>query len=177
MTLIKPAWQSISTRATWHLQAHHVMQKHLGLRLDFTGMGSISAPEDRWTQWRQGVDHVLPRGSRASRVPVRTLACTTGRIISMGLALGDVTRLFTRAMYADIDSAPTWGSYVLLSIDTIEELQFWFTLETTAFTGRILPLRMLVTQFGLRVTRRTLRGEGFASTNPAPPGSWVLPTG
>lgn len=43
------------------------------------------------------------------------IASITGRIISLGLALGSIARLRTRALYALLDSRESW--YDELSLD------------------------------------------------------------
>jgi hypothetical protein len=67
------------------------------------------------------------------------VARVTGQIISMGLAIGDVSRLFTRALYADIDGAPSWNSRVTLSAASTQELRFWSRTARSQFTGTIFP--------------------------------------
>ena len=52
-------------------------------------------------------------------------ASITGKIISMSLALGDIARLRTRALYADIHSRSSWQGTITLTADAKEELNFW----------------------------------------------------
>ena len=45
----------------------------------------------------------------------------------MHLAVGPLTRLQTRAIYADIANTHSWYSPVTLSPETVAELNFWLT--------------------------------------------------
>ncbi len=53
------------------------------------------------------------------------MANVTGQIHIVGLAIGDINRLFTRALYADFDNAPAWNSNIILSAAATQELHFW----------------------------------------------------
>ena len=83
--------------------------------------GTFEVPLHRWEALQTGIAALLA----APRSPVRSLARVAGQLVSMGLALGPVTRLFTRGMYADIDSASCWDQWVALSPGTLAELRFW----------------------------------------------------
>ena len=61
-----------------------------------------------------------------SRVPVKRLASIIGKIISMSLAIGPVSRLKTRALYTAINSRRSWCDSVSLPQNAKEELEFWF---------------------------------------------------
>ncbi|XP_028514422.1 uncharacterized protein LOC114574912 [Exaiptasia diaphana] len=58
-------------------------------------------------------------------ISAREIARATGIIISMGLALGPVARLFTRSLYALQNSVPFLSCKVCLSEDSLNEVQFW----------------------------------------------------
>ncbi len=89
--------------------------RHLGFTLDFAGDGTIEVPQDRWDHLQRGVTDLLRSTERGERVPARLVAGFTGQIISMGLAIGDINRMFTRALYADIDGALSWNNIISLS--------------------------------------------------------------
>ena len=55
----------------------------------------------------------------------RQLASLVGTVVSMGQALGPVSRLWTRAMYWDILSADFWSQRMTLSPKALREVQFW----------------------------------------------------
>ncbi len=63
------------------------------------------------------------------------MASFTGQIISMGLTIGDIGHLFTEALYADIDRAPSWNNKIILSAAATQELRFW----SQTVTGTIFP--------------------------------------
>ena len=60
----------------------------------------------------------------SSSHPVRKLASVCGKIISLGSCVGNVSRLMSRSLFAVINTAPTWNSYVRLSSEALDEY-FW----------------------------------------------------
>lgn len=54
-----------------------------------------------------------------------SIAKLTGTIISMGLALGPIARLWTRGLYRNLMSTTSWGERVHLNHDAITEVKFW----------------------------------------------------
>ena len=59
------------------------------------------------------------------KIPVCALASVVGQIMSMNLALGPITRLKTRAVYANINCSRSWADKLCLSVDSQIELKFW----------------------------------------------------
>ena len=86
---------------------------------------------------RSGNFYVPPRRVEALRTLVhrmrsqkfyasaRCLARLTGMLVSMGLALGPVVQLWTRALYREIMQATSWGRLFLLSEEAQNEVKFW----------------------------------------------------
>ena len=56
----------------------------------------------------------------------RAVASLIGRIIAMGVGLGPVTRLRTRALYAMLERRLYWSDTLTLSEDARSEIDFWF---------------------------------------------------
>jgi hypothetical protein len=87
--------------------------------------GTFVVPIPRWKALLVGITALLA----PPRNPVRRLARrVVGQLVSMGLALGQVTRLFTRGMYtnADTDTEACWGQWISLSpIGTLAWLRCW----------------------------------------------------
>ena len=78
---------------------------------------------------------------RAERVPAKMVAAFVGLVISSSLALGGVTRMRTRALYAVLGSKRTrkeWQGVVWLSPEAVEELLFWSG-DLTCFDG--MPIK------------------------------------
>ena len=73
-----------------------------------------------------------------SRVPVRSLASAVGQIISMSLAMGPITRLRTRALYAVLNSGSSWTDKCYLPAEAHEELEF----------GKPMSSSLMEDQFG-----------------------------
>ena len=71
----------------------------------------------------------------AKCIPARKLASLIGKIISMSLALGPVTRLMTRNLYAVLNCRLAWCHKFTLSNEAYQELHFWLS-EITKFNGR-----------------------------------------
>ena len=61
----------------------------------------------------------------AYSVQARCLASLLGKIMSMSLALGPVTRLMTRSLYAVLNGKAAWCQGLVLTPEATEELQFW----------------------------------------------------
>ena len=110
--------------------------QHLGFLVDLRA-GTFAVPIPRWDALQAGIAALLAPG----RAPVRRLARVAGQLVSMGLALGPVTRLFSRGMYADIESAWSWEQWVPLSPGTLAELRFWQRTTREAFTQPIWPVQ------------------------------------
>ena len=56
----------------------------------------------------------------------RTVSSLVGSIMSMGLALGPLSRGQTRAVYECIKSAPRWDSLASLSSEASFDVEFWY---------------------------------------------------
>ena len=57
----------------------------------------------------------------------RSIASVIGKIISISVAVGPVSRLMRRSLYALLNSRQSWRSQLLLSQEAKSELQFWLT--------------------------------------------------
>ena len=55
---------------------------------------------------------------------VRVLASLVGRIISLQLVLGNITRLRTREMYKCISTQASWNAPILVSKEAVGEITF-----------------------------------------------------
>ena len=78
-----------------------------------TSTSEISATDKRITSLQEDLAALLAISSSCH--PVRKLASVCGKIISPGSCVGDVSRLMSRNLFAVINTAPTWNSYVRLS--------------------------------------------------------------
>lgn len=58
-------------------------------------------------------------------VSARCLSRLAGSLVSMGLALGPVVRLWTRSIYSDICKADCWDKPFLMSEESQTEVLFW----------------------------------------------------
>ena len=106
----KSVWEPIQ-RLTW-----------LGFVIDLA-LGQIEVPREKV----MALQHKLAQAQACqySPIPARQLASIVGRIISMGLAIGPVSRFMTRSLYATLESRMAWCERLTLSQDAQAELSFW----------------------------------------------------
>lgn len=78
-------------------------QEWLGFNLDLQ-QGVISIPEEKIAALKSHFSNAVARSS----LRARDLAIITGKIISMGLAVGPVSHLMTRKLYALLKSWSYW---------------------------------------------------------------------
>jgi len=86
------------------------------------GEGEFRVPIDRWEALRSKTDAIL--SARGRRMHALKLSSLTGAIISMKLAWGPVTQLYTRHMYVLINSAFFLNCWVSLSDEARGDLLF-----------------------------------------------------
>ena len=82
--------------------------------------GSIHVPPERITRLRERIT-LVSNGNPTARLA----AGLVGTVVSMGLALCPVSRLWTRALYRDILSAQFWSQRITLSPEAAREVEFW----------------------------------------------------
>ena len=92
----------------------------LGFIIDLVH-GQFRVPEHKLSKLKSSIGAI----SQMEKIPVRALASVVGQIMSMSLALGPITRLRTRSVYADINCSRSWADRLCLSIDSQLELKFW----------------------------------------------------
>ena len=82
--------------------------------------GSIHVPPERIARLREQITLVS-----SSNPTARLAASLVGTVVSMGLPLGPVSCLWTRALYRDILSAEFWLQHITLSPEAAREVEFW----------------------------------------------------
>ena len=92
----------------------------LGFKIDLEN-GRFSVPLEKLDALKSMVNRI--KGT--PRVPARQLASAIGKIISMSLGLGPITRLMTRSLYANLNKKTAWCQKLQLSNEAIQELEFW----------------------------------------------------
>jgi hypothetical protein len=93
----------------------------LGFIMDLRD-GTFRVPQRRVESLQRVLNNVVSKGFVAS---ARTLSRITGMLVSMGLAVGPVVRLWTRGMYRNILETPTWDKQLALSEEAQREVSFW----------------------------------------------------
>lgn len=104
-------------KSVWEPSQHGEV---LGFLVDLE-RGIFQVPEHRIQKLQRLLGLIL----KSSQATAREMARVTGMVVSMGLALGPVARLWTRAMYRTIMEAPAWCTYVSLDEDVMREIVFW----------------------------------------------------
>ena len=103
----KSVWQPVQ-RLVW-----------LGFVIDLAAE-QIEIPREKIT----GLQQLINGAMAVSHVEARMLAKIVGKIISMGLAIGPVSRFMTRSLYALLETRLSWCDR-LMSPEAWEELKFW----------------------------------------------------
>ena len=102
----------------------------LGFYIDLA-LGEFSVP----TQKILTLKTKLAEAKEARLLPAKQLASLIGKIVSMSPALGSVTRLMTRSLYATLNSRIAWCHKVTLTEEALQEIGFWLT-EISNFNGQ-----------------------------------------
>ncbi len=76
-------------------------RRQLGFEVDFAAE-KFQVPVDRWEALKVSVESIL--AAKQGRVHARKLASVTGTVLSMHMSWGPVTQLYTRHLYALINS-------------------------------------------------------------------------
>jgi len=92
----------------------------LGFVIDLE-KGKVIVPKEKLEALRVQLQQALV----SKFLPARSIASITGKIISMSIALGTVTRLMTRSLYALIATRRSWCHLLEISTEAKAELQFW----------------------------------------------------
>ena len=107
--------------------------EHLGFEVDLDANRFRASPS-RWDTLQGEIREILRDDVCSARQAYRT----AGRLVSLGLALGPAARIFTRHLYAWVDTLTTWDRRVPPHVDVREELLFWAATDRLTFTNPIL---------------------------------------
>ena len=88
------------------------------------------------------------------QVPARLLASVIGKIITMSLGLGPVTRLMTRSLYAHLNCRTAWCQKLNLNTEALQELEFWDQ-QLLSFNGQFIWPRPSAVRFAYSDASRT----------------------
>ena len=92
----------------------------LGFELDLE-QGQLIVPKHKLVTLHKR----LNMARKGQGIPAKTLASLIGQITSMSIALGPVTRLMTRSLYATLNDRVSWCQRLNVSAEAILELDFW----------------------------------------------------
>ena len=87
------------------------------------GTGCICIPEEKL----ENLKGILQEVEKAPCIRSKQLASITGKIISMGLAVGPVARLRTRNMYCLLNTRQSWQDLLQIEENVKDEFTFWVT--------------------------------------------------
>jgi hypothetical protein len=94
---------------------------HLRFDVDLAA-GLFKDPLTRWEALRDDALAIL--NSKGTRVQARKLACLMGTVISMKLAWGPITQLYTRNLYHILNNVPSLNCCVTINDESHSELLF-----------------------------------------------------
>ena len=104
----------------------------LGFQLDLE-RGQLTVPHKKLDLLKEQIAKAM----EGRELPAMALASVIGKILSMSLGLGPVTRLMTRGMYTVLNARASWFQQVLLTSGAREELAFWLR-HISALNGQNL---------------------------------------
>ena len=116
-TLDQAGFVAHPTKSKWEPTQRLVW---LGFVIDLA-LGQIEVPQEKITSLQK----VLRQLSPATFIQARKIASIIGQIISMGLAIGPVSRFMTRSLYATLESRRAWCEWLCLSPEAWNEIAFW----------------------------------------------------
>ena len=111
-------------------------RRQLGFDVDLAE-GLLTMPIERCEALQSKTDAIM--SARNGRVQARVIASLVGAIISMRLAWGPVTQLYSRHLYAIINDVPTLNWWLAVSEEAASELLFWHQLPRLRFDADIWP--------------------------------------
>ena len=106
-------------KSQWHPSQEGI---HLGFLVDLKN-GIFTVPKSRVDKLKD----LLRQLHGKTRTKARFLAPVVWTIISMGLGIGPVSRIWTRRLYAyaNVNQALAWDRPLTLAPDALRELEFW----------------------------------------------------
>ena len=116
-TLRKSGFVDHPEKCKWNPSA---TVRWLGFELDLE-TGTVSVPREKIIALKAKLAALVG----CNGVCVRHLASVAGTVISMGAAIGPVSRFMTRSMYSLIESRKSWYDHVELTKEVKEEIDFW----------------------------------------------------
>ena len=117
LDLVKAGLVEHSAKYSW-VPSHQT--DWLGFSLDLE-RGVISIPEGKIVVLKTQLEHAATN----SAIKARDLASIIGKIISMSLAIGPVSRLMTRQLYTLLNSRVYWCQFLTITPGARLELGFW----------------------------------------------------
>jgi hypothetical protein len=109
---------------------------HLGFVVNLAE-GLFKVPIRRWEALKTSVGLIL--ASKGVRVQARKLASVVGMVISMKLAWGPITQLYTRNLYHILNNVLSLNCWITVSDEALNELHFWNDLPRLRFESDIWP--------------------------------------
>ena len=138
-TIINSGFVPSKTKCIWEPTEEI---QYLGLIIDSRNL-LFHIPQEKLFKFLSTISAILSAHQANNSVPVKQLACFTGQVISMSLALGPIARLMTRDSYRSIESSNSWNQSIKLRNDTVAELEFWaqniFSLNGFSIRLKLVP--------------------------------------
>lgn len=125
--LHQSGWKVNEKKSNWE---PHQIGEWLGIAIDTIRMFFV-IPEKKVLKLKSLVTVLL---NDYPNLRVRDVASVSGFVISLGMALGPITKLLTRQMYSFIHIRESWDDILPANEGVLQELRFWAS-HIEAFNG------------------------------------------
>ncbi|XP_063416792.1 uncharacterized protein LOC134699035 [Mytilus trossulus] len=96
----------------------------LGTNID-TDKSVFTIPENRIDKIMSTISDIDLCLTKSGKVFVRKVASLVGQIISTSPVIGNIVYLMTKHLSIAINSVHSWNSYIHLSVESIDQINFW----------------------------------------------------
>jgi len=161
--LASAGWVENLAKCKWEL-----VQQWTWLGFDINlQQGIISVPQGKLESLHAQLESTRKyKGLHAKR-----LASLIGKLISMSLAIGPVTRLMTRSMYSLLNTQKAWCDFLPITVEASREIEFWCTEIKSRTFGQAHQslewyIQMLVIRdiWGIQLSMDAILPRAMAST-------------
>ena len=97
--------------------------KHLGFLVDLK-QALLSIPPKIVSPLKHKLQQFCSN-QKTTELQEESFSGLVGTVVSMEIAIGPVTRMWTRSLYALVSKAPSWDSPIMLSDKASTEIEFW----------------------------------------------------
>ena len=115
--LASAGWVENQAKCNWEPAQQRIW---LGFEVDLQE-GIVSVPQGKL----ENLHVELEYAKECEVLHAKRLASLIGKLISMSLAIGPVTRLMTRSMYSLLNTREAWCDSLTITVEAHKEIEFW----------------------------------------------------